>query len=111
MNPQRVTAGLCALVGLYVLVGPGWALLAAGALLWMAPEPRRVSAFAKRTAAGMGRAWRWVASSRRRVAIAVTPSAIVVAAIGAALIGGAGVGLVVAAGGMSGVSLLAGWNA
>jgi uncharacterized membrane-anchored protein YitT (DUF2179 family) len=107
---QRVLAALCAIGGLWLLVGPGWALLAAGALLWTAPEPRRVSAFAQRTAASVGRRWRWFISDRHRVVVTDMAAAVLLAFVGASVIAGVGVGLVVAAGGAAGTSLLAGWN-
>lgn len=105
----------CAVAGVGVLAGPGWALLAAAAALWVIPTPATVAGWVGRVGT---RAWvvtatagRWVAGSRRRVAIVTAPAAAVLAPVGVAMSLGAGAGLVAAGLVLGGMSMLTGWNA
>jgi hypothetical protein len=112
MGIQRIMAGLCAVAGAYILAGPGWALLGAAVLLSISPATLtpRVNAQGARVVAATLRSWRWLANGRRRAAAVAMPVALGSMTGGALVLGGIGVGLLVA-GVLSGaLSLMLGWN-
>lgn len=109
MDLRRVAAAACAVAGVAVLAGPGWALLAAAVLLCVVPA--RLAAAGRGIRARAVSAWRWLASGRRAVATASMPAAVVLAPVGAGVMAGVGAGLLAAAVALGAVSVLSGWNA
>lgn len=111
---QRMTASVLLAVGAFVLWGPGWALLVAGALLWVrddraatwfADQRTRIVGLYQRAATTVRTVPRRVgAGSAMGVGLAVAPA-------GAAVAWGAGAALLVAGALLIGFSLLAGWGA
>lgn len=114
MDLRRVVAAVCAVAGVVILAGFGWALLAAAVLLFAAAPPTQVKALGR----WLGEVGRWAASAQRRAAITVMPPAVVLLAVGVGLVFGTGFGLVAGVGatlivlGLSagGLSLALGWN-
>jgi hypothetical protein len=124
---HRWAATACLAAGVWILAGPGWALLALGALVWLlAPAGSgalRADALQTRAAgaaAAVRDAWsRMRAAPRRSIAVTtmvvgalLLPLGVGVlagAAVGAAI--GAGAGAVTAGAELAGLSLLTGWNA
>jgi drug/metabolite transporter superfamily protein YnfA len=113
--PRRLAAAACLVGGVFVLLGLGWALLAAGVLLFVglpAGTDESVAVVALRvrravaTVVGRARVMprRMVAGGAMSVAVLVIPAGLVLAA-------GVGAALVAFGGLMVGVSLLTGWNA
>jgi hypothetical protein len=111
MGIQRLAAAACAVAGVWMLTGPGWALLTAAALLFVAPESVRLRQAADRGRRVVAAAWRWLATGRRAVATASMPAAAVLLPTGVFLLSGVGAGLLAAGLVLGGLSLLAGWNA
>ncbi len=111
MTFRQVAAAGCAVAGVAVLAGPGWALIAAAALLYVVPAPTRLKVAAGRVRSATVAAWRWLATGRRAVAAASMPTAVLLLAVGAGVAAGAGVGLAVAGVALGAVSVLSGWNA
>ena len=111
MSFQRICAGICAIAGVAVLAGLGWALLGASVLLFAAAAPARLLVFGRRLRAATVAGWQWLTTGRRSIAVASMPLAIVMLPLGVGLI--AGVGAAVVAGGVAlgAVSLLTGQNA
>jgi hypothetical protein len=114
----RWLAASCAVAGVGVLAGLGWALLAAAVVLAVLPEPSFMLDLVgrgRRLAAGAGeKARRRLAvrgAGRRAVAVASMPAALVLGPVGFAVVAGVGVGLIAAAVALAALSLLAGWNA
>ena len=112
---RRWVAAAALVAGVGVLAGFGWALLAAGALLWLTPatpDPARRAVLAWRSGiARAGRAWRsWRGRPRAVLATASMPAAMTMLPIGVGLLAGVGAGLVAAGLVFGGVSLLLGWN-
>jgi hypothetical protein len=112
MGIRRVAAGACAVAGVAVLTGLGWALLTAAALMFIAPPaPALVRVWDQLRVDGR-RAWRWLAGGgRRTVAIASLPAAVILLPVGVGLIAGLGWAVFSGAVSLGGVSLLAGQNA
>lgn len=104
-NPQRPLAGVCAVAGLALLAGPGWALLAASVLLAVAPPSRRMTVAAVRVRQMAAAVWRWLLTGRQAVAGAAMPLAIVAVGAGLGLALGAGWGLAAAGLAVGGLSL------
>lgn len=113
--PRRVAAGVCLAAGVFVLLGFGWALLAAGVLLLVgvpAGSDESVAAVA-------GRVRTWAATAvlqvrtvpRRSVAVGCMSVGVAAVPAGVLLATGVGVALVTFGGLMLGVSVLSGWNA
>lgn len=105
-------AGICGLTaGVYVLAGPGWALLVFGALAWLAGDVKwaeiRDVAHARAKAAAT-----YVRSAPRRV-LAATSMGAGVAGVPAGVLVWVGVGPAVLAAGalLLGLGVLLGWNA
>ena len=100
--------------GVFVQFGLGWALLAAGLLLW-ARDDRAVAWLTgrrDRAVAWTGERWRAVRDApRKSTAAAVMAAALVTAPTGASMVWGVGIALVVAAVLALGFSLLLGWGA
>lgn len=105
MSIQRVLAGVCLVAGVWVLAGPGWALLLAGAVLFLAPEPQRIKNAATRMGLAVAEAWRWVVTSRQTAAAASMPAAIAAIAVGLALAVGIGWGVAAAGLAIGGLAL------
>lgn len=103
-------AGLCAVLGVGVLAGPGWALLAAAVVLYLTPVPQRATRIARALAARAVRATRWVLTGRHQVAMSVTPVAIVLVPVGAGVVAGVGWALIVFGLLVLGLALLLGWD-
>src|SRR5512139_713223 len=104
---RRAVAGACAVAGVAVLAGPGWALLAAAALLWLSPMPQRLTKAAERAANAAGLVWRWLKSGRQAIAAASMPIAIMCVAVGLGLAVGLGWGITAAGVAVGGLSLAA----
>jgi hypothetical protein len=112
---RSFAAFACALAGVWLLAGPGWALITAAFLvfaLWPRGADAPVVAWARRAGdlarAGAGR----VKTAPRRMAATgsmVGAVALIPAGFGIAV--GIGVGVAAAGFTLAGVSLLAGWNA
>jgi hypothetical protein len=111
MELRRIMAAGCAVAGVAVLAGVGWALLAAAVLLAVTPAPRRLLAAGRGVRGAAVSAVRWLATGRRAVATASMSGAVTLLAVGVGI--GVGVGAGLAAGGVAlgAVSLLSGWNA
>ena len=103
-------AGLCATLGVGVLAGPGWALLAAAAVVYLTPTPQTLTRHVQALASRGVRVWRWVLTGRHQVAMSVTPVAIVLVPWGAGVIAGAGWALLVSGVLVLGLALLLGWD-
>ncbi len=108
---RSLLAACLAFAGVWVLAGPGWALLAGACLvfaLWpqgaetaLAQAGRRVAELVRRAAA----------APRRAVAMGTAAGGLTLVPVGLAL--SAGIGIAVAAGGglLIAAGLLTGWNA
>lgn len=107
MQIRRYLAGACAVAGVAVLAGLGWALLAAAALLLITPEPQRLHAAAGRARAGIRAAWRWLKSGRQAIAAASMPIAILCIAAGLSMAIGVGWGITAAGVVVGGLSIAA----
>lgn len=92
----RVLAGLCAVAGVLVLAGLGWALLTAAAILFLAPVSPGLLSAPRRIRDAAAAVWRWLAGGRQAVAAASTPVAIIGLAVGISLAVGVGWGVAVA---------------
>lgn len=107
-------AGVCAVAGVLVLAGPGWALLALAAVVYLTPVPARLRTAARalgsRSTRLAGRWWRWLVSGRHEVAITLAVVALVLAPVGAGVAFGSGAAILVAAGMVAGGALLLGWD-
>lgn len=109
----RAAAVACFAAGLWILAGPGWALLAMGALLWVL-EPR-----GSKEPARWGEAVTWLRGlavqaqemPRRVTAVTSMAAGVVGVPAGVMLLYGAGAAIVTAGAALIGVSLLTGWNA
>lgn len=107
MSIPRVLAGLCAVAGAFVLAGPGWALLAAAAILYVTPATPKLQRAAARVRAAAAVVWRWLATGRQAVAAAAMPVAIAAIAVGLGLAVGVGWGLAAAGVAVGGLSVAA----
>ena len=111
---QRLVAFGLLVAGVLVQFGLGWALLAAGLLLW-ARDDRAVSWLKGRRlqlADWAGDRWQRLRAAPRKSTAAVMMGAGVLAApAGVSLVAGVGVAIVVAGGLVIGFSLLLGWGA
>jgi len=110
---QRWVSVLLSCAGVWVLAGPGWALLLAGVAVWgLTPRQQQpvawdeVVAKARRKLAGVRQA-----SPRRAVAVGAMASGAVVLPTGVLLAAGLGAGVISLGVVLGGVSLLTGWNA
>jgi hypothetical protein len=113
---RAVLVGGCAVAGIGLLAGPGWALLAAAAVLWVLPTPTLVAAWTRRAGtqlrATAGSSRRWVTThSRRAAALATAPAAGVLIPVGVGLSFGLGFALISAGLILGAGSLFSGWNA
>lgn len=117
MELRRVAAAGCAVAGVAVLAGVGWALLAAAVLLAVLPEPRWLAILADRVrgaAAALREKTRMIrarGAGRRAVAQGQMAAALLLGPLGMIVWVGVGAGLVVAAAGLAVLSLHLGWNA
>jgi hypothetical protein len=113
----RWLAAGCAVAGVTVLAGPGWALLSAALILAVLPEPRSLAILAARVrgvAVGVREKTRVVrarGAGRRAVAQGQMAAALILGPLGMIVWVGVGAGLVVAAAGLAVLSLHLGWNA
>jgi hypothetical protein len=113
---RAVLVGGCAVAGVAVLAGPGWALLAAAAVLWAVPTPALVAVWARRAGTRLrdtvsfGRGW-VTAHSRRAAALVSAPAAVVLIPVGVGLSFGLGFALISAGLILGAGSLFTGWNA
>ena len=103
-------AAACAVAGVAVLAGPGWALLAAAVLIFVTPTPAAARAAVDRVRPRLVRAWRWLTTSRRSAAVATMPVSVVLVPVGVGMFAGIGYAVFVAGVILTGVSLLLGWN-
>lgn len=111
---QRVVAGGCATAGIWLLAGPGWALLALGALMWVcAPRGRGAGlpAWGQVRATAAAAARRVAVMPRRAVAVVSMGAGVAGVPSGMALAFGAGAAVLAAGVMLVGVSMLTGWNA
>ncbi len=111
---QRLVAFGLLVAGVFVQFGLGWALLAAGLLLW-ARDDRAVAWLTgrrDRLVDWAGDRWQRVrAAPRKSTAAALMGAGVLTAPAGVSLVAGVGVAIVVAAGLAIGFSLLLGWGA
>ncbi|MEE2041965.1 hypothetical protein Q7689_00755 [Nocardiopsis tropica] len=124
---HRWAATACLAAGVWILTGPGWALLTLGALVWLlAPAGSgelRADALRER-AAGAAAAVRgsWArarAMPRRTIAVTTMVVGALLLPLGVGVLAGAAVGVAVGAGAgavtagaeLAGLSLLTGWGA
>ena len=108
MHVRRVLAGVCAVAGITLLAGPGWALLAAAAILFLYPPPVGVHGAVLRVREAAAAAGRWIISGRRQAkAAAAMPLAILGLASGLSLAVGVGWGIAAAGLCVGGLSLAA----
>jgi hypothetical protein len=107
MGVQRVAAGACAVAGVALLAGVGWALMSAALLLAISsPGPRLAS-----LRAPARRLWRrWSAAPRRAGAAAAVFVAVPLLGLGFYFVAGLGAAFLAGAIGLGCVGLLAGWN-
>lgn len=108
---RSLLSSCLAFAGVWVLAGPGWALLAGALLvfaLWpqgaetvLAQAGRRAGEFAKRAAA----------APRRAVAMGASAGGLALLPVGLGLSAGAGVAVAVGGGLLIGYGLLTGWGA
>lgn len=103
----RVLAGVCAVSGVALLAGAGWALLLAAVLLCVVGPSARLTVAATRSRAALAAAWRWLLTGRQAVAAASMPLAVVGLAVGLGLAVGVGWGIAAAAVSVGGLSLAA----
>lgn len=107
-------AGVCAALGVYLLAGPGWALLALAAVTYLTPIPARVRAAAlatrSRATREAGRVWRWLRGGRHQVAVAlmVVGLALLPVAVNAQFGIAWAVGVIAVS--LVGLALLVGWD-
>jgi len=112
-------AVVCVVAGVFVLAGLGWALLAAGVLIYLTPTAAStvslrsrlvaVAVVAKRAGTRL-RGFDWPGRGRRVAAGVSMLPALVLVAVGVAVTFGAGEGIIAAGVGLGGFSLLSGWN-
>lgn len=109
---HRAAAVACLVAGVWVLAGPGWALLLLGVALWgMAPrqqQPVRMDDVRAAVKAWAGRVWQ---APRRAAAVGTMAVSAVALPSGVLLVAGVGAGVIAAGVVLGGVSLLTGWNA
>ena len=107
-------AGLCAVCGVGVLAGWGWALLAAAAVVYLTPVPARVRMLARgarsRLVTLARRSWRWLRTGRHEVAIVLAAAAVLLAPVGFGVALGSGAAIIAAAGLVGMGALLLGWD-
>lgn len=108
---MRLIARGCLVAGVLLLVGPGWALLAAGVLLLVRDEMAEAWLVSRRD--DVTRVGRWFVRvpPRRRVAGASMGAGLLFAPAGAFLSFGVGIAVLVAAFLLLGLSLLTGQGA
>lgn len=110
---HRAAAVACLAGGLWILAGPGWALLALGVLLWAlepggGSAPVRLDDVVKRVR-GFGQVARQ--APRRAAAVGSMAAGAVALPSGVLLAFGAGAAVITAGLSLVGVSLLTGWGA
>lgn len=96
MGIQRLLAAACAVAGVGVLAGLGWALLTAAVLLFAVPSADGLHTAVRRVRSVAAAIWRWLATGRQAVAAASMPAAILALALGIGLALGPGWGLAAA---------------
>lgn len=111
---RRWSAAACLVAGVAVLASPGWALLAAAAVLYLTPVPDTVRARARTAAKTAGdaglRVWLWLTGSKRATAIAASCAGIVLVPLGVGVVAAAGFGVIAAGVLLLGAGLMLGWN-
>jgi hypothetical protein len=109
---HRAAAVVCLAGGVWVLAGPGWALLLLGVLLWaVAPRdaaPVRLDEVAARVRGLVEQARQ---APRRVAAVGSMAAGAVALPSGVLLVAGLGAGVITAGVVLGGLSLLTGWNA
>ena len=108
-------AAAASVAGIWLLAGPGWALLVAAALIAFIPAtPGTAARMAIRVRAGrstarswVARRWRWLAADRQRLAALAMPVGVTAIGVGLGLALGPGYGLAVAGVCVAGLSLAA----
>ncbi|GAA0976053.1 hypothetical protein GCM10009551_010520 [Nocardiopsis tropica] len=124
---HRWAATACLAAGVWILTGPGWALLTLGALVWLlAPAGSgelRADALRERAAGAAaavpGERARARAMPRRTIAVTTMVVGALLLPLGVGVLAGAAVGVAVGAGAgavtagaeLAGLSLLTGWGA
>lgn len=109
---HRAAAVACLSAGLWILAGPGWALLALGGLLWIvAPretQPVKLADLAERAReiAAVARQ-----APRRAAAVGSMAAGAIALPSGVLLVAGVGAGVIAAGVVLGGVSLVTGWDA
>lgn len=107
MEIRRFLAGACAIAGIALLAGLGWALLSAAALLFVSSPPQRIQAVSDRVRVSALALWRWLTTGRQAIAAASMPLAILSIGIGLGLAVGAGWGIAAAGVVVGGLSIAA----
>ncbi len=110
---QRLVAVGCLIAGVLVLAGLGWALLAAGGLLWLADDRVAVWLTGRWSRLQADVRGRWASAReapRHALARSMMGMGAVAAPAGALVAAGVGAALLVAAGVLLGLSLLLGWG-
>jgi hypothetical protein len=79
---QRGAAFVCAVVGLAILAGIGWALMLAAVLLFVSPQSAVTRRMGVRAGLSVKRVWRWLLTGRQRIAAALVPPAVLALAVG-----------------------------
>lgn len=111
---QRMVAVVCLVAGVLVLAGMGWALLAAGGLLWMRDDRAAVwlSGRWARLRVAVPTRWQRAREAPRRVlAGSMMGAGAGIGPTGVLVLGGIGWGLVAVGVVMVGLALLLGWGA
>ncbi len=110
---QRLVAVGCLIAGVLVLAGLGWALLAAGGLLWLADDRVAVWLTGRWSRLQADVRGRWASAReapRHALARSMMGMGAVAAPAGALVAAGVGAALIVAAVVLLGLSLLLGWG-
>lgn len=112
---RSLLAACLAFAGVWVLAGPGWALLAGACLvfvLWPQGAETAVEAAGSRAVAGVRRlAVRAAGAPRRAVAMVMSAGGLALLPAGLVISAGAGIAVAAAGGLLIGYGLLTGWGA
>jgi hypothetical protein len=107
---QRLVATALITVGVAVLLGVGWAFLAAGGLVWLLDD-RSTAWLVESRDRVWGAAQRLVATPRRSLSATAMGAGLVAVPAGVTVEVGVAVGVIVFGGLLIGFSLLSGWGA
>lgn len=112
MPLQRLAGAACVAGAVWLLAGPGWALLTVGLLLLVAAPAVRAGDVVQRARTAGKAAWGVArALPRRSTAVSAMTLGVVGVPTGMGLAFGIGAAVVAAGGLLVGVAILTGWNA